>query len=43
VEQNRNILPRYALRLDDLRPWPVIVATCGACGKRAHVGAALLQ
>lgn len=38
-----NIPPRYALRLDDLRPWHVIVATCAACGKRAHIGAALLQ
>jgi hypothetical protein len=35
--------PRYALRLDDLRPWHVIVATCAACRRRAHVAAALLH
>jgi hypothetical protein len=35
--------PRYALRLDDLRPWYVIVATCAASGNRADVAAALLQ
>ena len=34
---------RYALRLDDLRPWHLIVATCAACGNRAHVAAALLR
>jgi hypothetical protein len=43
VEQSKNIPPRYAIRLDDLRPWHVIVATCRACGKRAHVNAAILQ
>jgi hypothetical protein len=43
VEQTRNMPPRYALRLDDLRPWHLIVATCAACGRRAHVAAALLQ
>jgi hypothetical protein len=35
--------PRYALRVDVLRPWHVIVATCPACGNRAHVAAALLR
>ena len=35
--------PRYALRLDDLRPWHVIIAICAACRRRAHVAAALLQ
>jgi hypothetical protein len=34
---------RYAIRLDDLRPWHVIVATCAACGRRTHIGAVLLQ
>jgi hypothetical protein len=43
VEQSKNMPPRYAIRLDDLRPWHVIVATCRACGKRAHVNAAILQ
>jgi hypothetical protein len=43
VEQSKNIPPRYAVRLDDLRPWHVIVATCRACGKRAHVNAAILR
>jgi hypothetical protein len=31
------------LRLGDLRPWHVIVATCAVCRRRAHVAAALLQ
>jgi xanthine/CO dehydrogenase XdhC/CoxF family maturation factor len=43
VEQTRNISPRYALRLDDLRPWHVIVATCAVCRRRAHVVVALLH
>ena len=43
MEQNGNIPPRYALRVDDLRPWHVIIATCAACGNRAQVAAALLQ
>jgi hypothetical protein len=29
-----NIPLRYALRVDDLRPWHVIIATCAACGNR---------
>jgi hypothetical protein len=29
--------------LDDLRPWHVIIATCAACRRRAHVAAVLLQ
>jgi hypothetical protein len=43
VERNKNIPPRYAIRLDDLRQWHVIVATCPACGKRTHIDARLLQ
>jgi hypothetical protein len=43
MEHNRNIPPRYAIRLDDLRAWHVIVATCAVCGKRTHIGAKLLQ
>jgi hypothetical protein len=43
MEQTGNIPPRYALRLDDLRPWHVIIATCAVCRRRAHVAAALLQ
>jgi hypothetical protein len=43
MEQRGNIPPRYALRLDDLRPWHVIIATCAVCRRRAHVAAALLQ
>jgi hypothetical protein len=43
VEQNRNIPRRYAIRLDDLRAWHVVFATCVACGKRTHIGAKLLQ
>jgi hypothetical protein len=43
VEQNKNIPPRYAIRLDDLRAWHVIVATCAACRKRTHIDARLLQ
>ena len=43
VEQNKNIPPRYAIRLEDLRAWHVIVATCAACGKRTHIDARVLQ
>ena len=42
VERSKNIPPRYAIRLEDLRAWHVIVATCAACGKRAHIDARLL-
>ncbi len=38
VERNRNIPPRYAIRLDDLRTWHVVFATCAACGKRSGGG-----
>jgi hypothetical protein len=37
MEHNRNIPPRYAIRLDDLRAWHVIVATCPLCQKRTHI------
>jgi hypothetical protein len=43
VERNRNIPPRYAARLGDLRQWHMVVATCAACGKRSHMDAKLLQ
>ena len=43
MEHNRNIPPRYAIRLDDLRAWHVILATCVVCGKRTHIDARLLQ
>jgi hypothetical protein len=43
VGRNKNIPPRCATRLDDLRAWHVIFATCAACGKRTHIDAKLLQ
>jgi hypothetical protein len=43
VEQNKNILPRYAIRLDDLRAWHVVFAACAACRKRTHIDARMLQ
>jgi hypothetical protein len=43
VEQSKNIPPRYAIRLADLRAWHVIFATCAACQKRTHIDAGLLQ
>jgi hypothetical protein len=43
MERNKNIPPRYAIRLDDLRAWHVVFATCVACGKRTHIDARLLQ
>jgi hypothetical protein len=43
VEQIKDIPPRHAIPLDDLRAWHVIFATCAACGRRTHIGAALLQ
>jgi hypothetical protein len=43
VERTKNITPRNASRLDDLRAWHVVFATCAACGKRTHIDARLLQ
>ena len=43
VERNKNIPPRYAIRLDDLRAWHVVFATCAVCQKRTHIDARLLQ
>ena len=43
MEHNRNIPPRYAIRLDDLRAWHVVFATCAACGKRTHIDVRLLR
>jgi hypothetical protein len=43
VEQKRNTPPRYAIRLDDLRAWHVIIATCAVCRQGAHIDARLLQ
>jgi hypothetical protein len=43
VEQNKNIPPRYAIRLHDLRAWHVVFATCAACRKQTHIDARLLQ
>jgi hypothetical protein len=43
VERSKNIPPRYAIRLDDLRAWHVIFATCAACRRRTHIDARLLQ
>jgi hypothetical protein len=43
VERSKNIPPRYVIRLDDLRAWHVIFATCAACRKRTHIDARLLQ
>ena len=40
---NKNIPPRYAIRLDDLRAWHVIFASCAACGRRTHIDARLLR
>jgi hypothetical protein len=42
VERSKNFPPRYAIRLDDLRAWHVIFATCGACQKRTHIDVGLL-
>jgi hypothetical protein len=35
-EQNENI-PYYAFRLEDLRAWHVVVATCGKCRHQGPV------
>jgi ribosomal protein L37E len=37
VEQTGNI------RLDDLRAWHVVFATCAACGSRTHMAAKVLE
>ena len=43
MEQSKNVPPRYAIRLEDLRGWHVVFATCAACGKRTHIDVRLLQ
>jgi hypothetical protein len=40
-EQKRNI-PYYAFRLEDLRAWHVVVATCGQCRHEAQLRHPLL-
>jgi len=40
---DKNIPPRYAAQLEDLRAWHVIFATCPACGKRTRISAQRLQ
>jgi DNA-directed RNA polymerase subunit RPC12/RpoP len=42
MEQSRNIPPRYAIRLGDLRHWHVVTVTCPACGHKGRLDAAVL-
>lgn len=37
MERNRNIPPRYAIRLADLRQWHVITVSCPTCGHKGRV------
>ena len=39
LNERSEVPPRYAIRLDDLRAWHAIVATCAACGKRTQLTA----
>jgi hypothetical protein len=43
VKQNQNTPSPHAIRLEDLRAWHVVFATCGACGSRTHVAAKVLE
>ena len=36
-EQNANIGPRYAVRLQDLRNWHILTAVCGMCRHRTQM------
>jgi hypothetical protein len=42
MEQNKNIPPRYAIRLGDLRHWHRITATCFKCGHHSDLPASFL-
>lgn len=42
MEHKGNMLPRYAIRLRDLRYWHVITVTCPACGHKGRLDAAAL-
>jgi hypothetical protein len=43
VERSKNIPPRYAIRLSDLRAWHVIIAACPVCGRRTRISIDRLQ
>lgn len=43
MEHSRNIPPRYAIRLGDLRHWHVVTVTCPACGHKGRLDAASLS
>jgi hypothetical protein len=42
MEQNKNIGPKYAIRLADLREWHVVTATCFQCQRQARLPATTL-
>jgi hypothetical protein len=37
MEHNKNIPPRYAIRLVDLRQWHVITVSCPTCGHKGRI------
>ena len=43
VERNENIWPLYAIRLEDLREWHVLIATCSRCRHAGSVPLARLR
>jgi hypothetical protein len=43
MEQRRNIGPRYAIRLGDLRGWHIVTAVCGECRRTTNLNPWLLR
>ena len=42
MEHSKNLPPRYAIRLGDLRDWHVVTATCFQCRHQADLTAGFL-
>ena len=43
IEQIRNIGPRYAIRLRDLRGWHIVTAVCDCCRRATNLNPWLLR
>ena len=42
MEQNKNIGPKYAIRVGDLHEWHIVMARCFKCGYQARIGSDVL-
>ena len=42
MERNKNIGPRYAIRLRDLRGWHIVTAVCGQCRRITNLNRSLV-